>query len=105
MKLKMPIKMPKLRLSVSARLIAGYLLVAAIVALTAVAGIVSTNQVSEASNAVVAGDNPRLEATRQVQLNTQLASPSYSEALLWDTANQVRETAPAQQKPDDEERK
>lgn len=105
MKLNKPIKMPKIDWTVRTRLLASFLLVAAIVAVAAGAGIFSVNAVSRASNDIVVVHNPRIEAARLAQLNTMFVGAAYSESLLWQTATKVREEVTATEAPDAEVRR
>ncbi|MDZ4181012.1 MAG: HAMP domain-containing methyl-accepting chemotaxis protein [Coriobacteriia bacterium] len=105
MKWKLPKKAPKISWTVRTRLLAGFLLVAAIAGVAAGAGIVSVNSVSQASNEIVAVHNPRIEAARLAQLNMMYVSSTYTESLLWDKAAVVKEVAAGTEAPDAEVRR
>jgi len=101
MKWKLPVKVPTVHWTVRTRLLAGFLVVAAIVAVAAGAGVVSVQQVSRTSNAIVNTHNPRTDAARLIQQHTWEASDRYTKAALWTNATRARDEAAGAGEPNE----
>jgi methyl-accepting chemotaxis protein len=90
MKFKLPIKLPEVRWTVRTRLLAGFLTVAAVIAISAGVGMISLLQVSSASNKIVNIHNPRMEAIRQAKIEILTMNDAYTESLLFTKVSDVK---------------